>query len=150
MKKKLVLWGVIAGILLFADLQPAQARDAAAIANSSKARIITTAERSSNSTLDKASSCINKIDQLLASGDIDTAISIADRTIHSIRRSSLRCENRLYRLRNSCWATLLDLGADDLAQEVLDFCQQYIDLVKNTKKDAILAINTALCGGIPE
>ena len=146
--KKVILLSCLA--VLLANTQFVQARDPVAVAESSINRATTIADKFCSNTLADANQCVSKINQLLQNGDIDRADKIATSCITSIQRARQRAMNRINRVCNAGYLTLIKYLEVELAQEVEATRQQLNDQVMDVGEEAILSIQEALYGSTAE
>ena len=142
MKKNLLL--TVLALTLFANLQTAQARDPAVVAQNCIDKVTALSQKFAANMQAKADTAATKITALLAGGKDTSAQRLADRTIKSIQRIRNRGLNRVNRIADPCYFNLIDLGLNDLANQVLDAWGQALDLLDASSAHAIATVNAAL------
>ena len=91
-----------------------------------------------------AAFCVERIEELLAAGEVEQAFHVAARCINRIRHRS-RATAHVIRVRCvQCRHLLLFLGAPELAALVGEKCQEALLIVRVSKAHAVAAIRDAL------
>jgi hypothetical protein len=131
-------------LTLIVNLQTAQARDPAVIAQNTINKVSALSQSFSENMQAKADTAAIKITNLITAGKITAAQRLADRTIKSIRSIRNRGLNLVNRMCNSTYIKMLDLGEFVLADQVLSACTTTNNLLWDSADQAIATVNAAL------
>ena len=88
--------------------------------------------------------CVAKIDELLAQGLVEQAEARAKRGIHRVNRVSIMCARVIRRNCQACVRVLIILDRPDLARRVKAACEKEVEAVRQSRVDAVAAIEGAL------
>ena len=142
---------LVAGLIFMAvSVGSVQARSPVSIADSAIGSTVDLVDKFVANTQSDAQDCIAKIDEYIASGDIEGAENTAERTITTIRRVRQRYINRINRICNSAHPNLIKMGQSSLATEVEGARQAALIELMYVGDYAIYEICAALDGGMNE
>jgi hypothetical protein len=114
-------------------------------------RVTALAARCAQHNTDLGAMCVAKINELIADGQDDEALALAERCVGYIREASGHCAHRIRHDCRRCLHLLERLEADDeLIVDVEDACRTALDLVRTSAQTAIQEISDAVGVEFPE
>lgn len=116
----------------------------AAFAQKCIERVSTMAKRRSERNATAAEGCVAKIEGLLEAGLIEDAEAVASRCIRHINRSSRECISAMRDNSGRCVRTLTRMEETELAEQVKAACESAVGQVRQSREDAVAAIEGAL------